>query len=321
MISEERLIKFIKDQLSPDEKEEVMDWIEMNVDNRRRYSALKAELTVSEFNKPHLDENRVYDEIRAKTRKKSRYVYRISGVAAAILVLISAWFFWGQTTSYEDRGPVAGQNKEGMASTAYGENKEITLPDGSLAMLNAGSELTWSPVFEDSLREVFLSGEAWFEVVRDTTRPFIVRAGDMNVRVLGTTFNVRAYSGDPHPRTTLVSGSVVLEGENVETVKLAPLQTGLLDRAHARFDVRDVAEDEAVPWIEGKMVFKDTPLQRVMEDLERKYNVDMEAESDEMKDFLFTGTFDRFSMDEVLRVLEISSGIRFREKQGKIILY
>src|SRR5690606_10369715 len=151
-------------------------------------------------------------------------------IAAAFLVLVAAWFVWDLASDSSLPEPVDTHDSfETMSVTGRGENTEIILPDGSTVLLNADSRLSWNRDFTDSLREIHLTGEAFFEVVRDTLRPFVVHTGDMDVTVLGTTFNVRAYPDDAQPITTLVSGSVEVAAKENKAVRLEPMQTAVLN--------------------------------------------------------------------------------------------
>src|SRR5690606_17773817 len=149
----------------------------------------------------------------------------------------------------------------------------------------------------------------------------VVHTGDMDVTVLGTTFNVRAYPDDAQPITTLVSGSVEVAAKENKAVRLEPMQTAVLNLKAGQFEIEDISETEAASWREGKLIFRDTPLGAVVRDIERKYDVECEVESAELNDFLFTGTFDNLTIDEVLRVLKISSDIDYKKDGRKIELY
>lgn len=321
-MTDKTLIKFIRDELAPAERWEVIRWIEASDENRRHYALIKARETVSEFNISRLDVDKSYREVIEKAGNNERRIPVWTRIAAAVLVLVASWFVWqlATDTSLPESDEI-NESYESMSVTGRGENTEVILPDGSSVLLNADSRLTWVGDFTDSLREVHLTGEAFFEVVRDTLRPFVVRTEEMDVKVLGTTFNVRAYPDDERPVTTLVSGSVEVAAKTHKTVRLEPMQTAVLDIDAEQFEIDDISESEAAPWRDGKLIFQDSPLEAVVRDIERKYDVECEVESPELKKFLFTGTFDNLSIDEVLRVLKISSDIDYTKDGRKIELY
>ena len=321
-MTDKTLIQFIRDELAPAERREVIRWIEASDENRRHYAFIKARETVAEFNKPHLNVDKSYKEVQEKTVIGDRRTPVWTRYAAAILVLVATWFVWNLTTDTSVPKSVDTHHSyETMSVTGRGESTEIILPDGSTVLLNADSRLTWNLEFTDSLREIHLTGEAFFEVVRDTLRPFVVRTGEMDVKVLGTTFNVRAYPDDDQPITTLVSGSLEVAAKTHQTIRLEPMQTAVLNLEAEHFEIEDISEAEAAPWRDGKLIFRDTPLEAVVRDIERKYDVECDVESTELKEFLFTGTFDNLTIDEVLRVLKISSKIDYRKDGRKIELY
>lgn len=321
-MTDETLIKFINKELAQAERQKVIRWIEASNENRKRYNLLKARDTVAKFNTPHLDIDKSYREVIEKTKKRKQTAPVWMRVAAAVILLASTWFVWDLTT--ETTKPKPGkvdEVDEQISITDKGENTEILLPDGSKVQLNADSRLTWSPNFSDSIRQIHLSGEAFFDVAHDSQRPFIVHTENLDVTVLGTTFNVRAYPDDEKPVTTLVSGIVELSGKTNKPVTLQPMQAAVLDKNTEQFEIEDVSEFEAAPWREGKLLFQDTPLEKVVRDIERKYDVECYIDSSELNGFLFTGTFDNLTIDEVLRVLKISSDINYNKDGKKIELF
>lgn len=316
------LVKYIENRLEYDEKQLVIEWINASDENQEHYNMLKAKHTVSAFNDPLLDVDRTYAGIKERRRKRRIKEALLSWLPVAG-VLVIGWLMYDFFNSPETtKSGIIDNVETGMVEevTPKGVRRAITLPDGTEVVLNVDSRLRYSGAFQGSLREVFLTGEAYFEVKRDTSRPFVVHAGDMNVKVLGTSFNVRSYSEDEDTRATLVDGSVEIESAYGIPVKLEPLQTALLDRQDKRIEIKRVSAEEAVSWKEGKLIFKETPMEDVLEDLERRYDVEFDIRSEVLYDYLYTGTFDNLNIDEVLRVLKISSPIHYKKDGKKIIL-
>lgn len=321
-MTEKTLLDFLNGQLSTAERRAVLQWIEASDENRQKYHMFKARHTVAKFNTPHLNVEKGYLDVNKRTQANGKILRNILRAAAAVLLVVSTWLVWNMAP--ESPIPSSEINSvayDQISATDRGENHEITLPDGSTALLNADSRLTWKSDFEEGSRDIHLEGEAFFDVVHDPRRPFIVHTGQIDVKVLGTTFNVRAYPDDAEPITTLVSGSVEVTGQSQSKVTLRPLQTAVLDRRAERFEIFDIKENEAAPWRDGKLIFRDAPLENVIRDIERKYDVECNVESLEMKDFLFTGTFDNLTIEEVLRVLKISSDIDYKIEGKSIELF
>ena len=156
-------------------------------------------------------------------------------------------------------------------ATLTGEQKEITLPDGSVVWMNACSKISYPEKFKSDLREVQLSGEALFTVTKDKGKRFVVTAKEMSVEVLGTQFNVKSYPEDDMTSTTLMSGKVEVKLENKEYL-LAPNQELVYNRTTNRSTVQD-ASDNTLLWREGIIMFSEITLPEIIQILERQYSV------------------------------------------------
>jgi transmembrane sensor len=159
----------------------------------------------------------------------------------------------------------------------YGKTSEILLPDGTHVFLNAGSRLIYPDFFADKNREVFLVGEAYFEVVHNEKQPFVVQTTDVRVRVLGTQFNVSAYPSENIIETVLSSGKVRLEQNNTgmfsETTELVPGQLAAFNKTKRTTRLKEVDIENYTLWKEGLLKFESTDLSRVVKKLERYYNI------------------------------------------------
>jgi ferric-dicitrate binding protein FerR (iron transport regulator) len=159
----------------------------------------------------------------------------------------------------------------------YGKTSEILLPDGTHVFLNAGSRLIYPDFFADRNREVFLVGEAYFEVMYNEKQPFVVQTTDIRVRVLGTQFNVSAYPSDNIIETVLTSGKVTLEQNHTgmfsETTELVPGQLAAFSKTERTIRLKEVDIENYTLWKEGLLKFESTDLSRVVKRLERYYNI------------------------------------------------
>ncbi len=159
----------------------------------------------------------------------------------------------------------------------YGKTSEIILPDGTHVFLNAGSRLIYPDFFADKTREVFLSGEAYFDIKHDAKQPFIVQTTDIWVKVLGTQFNISAYLGDNIIETVLTEGKVQLGQNNAgffsETTELSPGQLSAFSKTERTTATREVDIENYTLWREGLLKFESTDLSRVIKRLERYYNI------------------------------------------------
>ena len=196
--------------------------------------------------------------------------------------------------------------------TLTGMEYTLTLSDGTRVYLNAESRLKYPVVFRGTERVVELSGEAYFKVEKDSLHPFIVNVYDkLKVEVLGTEFNVQAYSGDEVVKTTLNCGKVrVMMGK--EALELVPDQQAVCDLRHRRFHKIEVNANYFSAWKDGKFIFEDEPLENILNSLARWYNISVFYQNEELKNFHFTGDLERYDDFSVaLRMLEKATNIRF----------
>ena len=185
-----------------------------------------------------------------------------------------------------------------------GGEYKVVLPDGTIVWLNAESSLRFPTLFTGKERKVYAKGELYFDVKHDDTKPFIVEVEkDYSVRVLGTEFNLRAYSGFPVV-TTLVEGRVQVRGVG-NTVSLAPGQQALEVSGTRNIKVLDVDVAPYVAWHEGKFYFVHAPLNSIMEELARWYDVEVVFENPAVREECFTIEMQRFDdFNKVLRLIE-----------------
>ena len=178
----------------------------------------------------------------------------------------------------EDRSsPQQGTPELNQLVIPYGKTSEIILPDGTHVFLNAGSRLIYPDFFVDKTREVFLVGEAYFEVKHNEKQPFVVQTTDIRVRVLGTQFNVSAYPSDNIIETVLTEGKVRLEQNSTgmfsQTTDLMPGQLAAFSKTERTTRLEEVDIENYTLWTEGLLKFESTDLSRVVKRLERYFNI------------------------------------------------
>jgi ferric-dicitrate binding protein FerR (iron transport regulator) len=209
--------------------------------------------------------------------------------------------------------------------TPRGGGYSLSLADGSKVWLNAGSSLRFPVSFSDSTRHVFLEGEAYFQVTHNG-KPFIVTSGEMDVRVLGTSFNVLAYPDEQQLVTTLVEGSVRIDlgGKESEAVSSRILRAddqAVISIANADIEVSKVNTSQYTSWIEGKLEFHNEDLDKVMKRLARWYDFEYEFENNGAKDFHFSARFDNSeNISTILEMLELTTDVKFELRENTIVV-
>ena len=222
----------------------------------------------------------------------------------------------------------SGQSRESVFNelrTPRGGGYNLQLSDGTRVWLNSGSSLRYPVSFRDSVRQVILEGEAYFEVSHNET-PFIVSTGTMNTRVLGTSFNVEAFSDDPAIRTTLVEGKVrveLLEQSsllNSGTV-LEPDQQAIFNRSTGEVLKAEVDASGYTSWIKGKLEFHNETLETVMKRLARWYDFDYTFENAAAREFHFSARLEKEeSISTILKMLEMTTDVKFEFRDQSIVV-
>lgn len=209
-----------------------------------------------------------------------------------------------------------------QVSTGYGETKEVILPDGSLAVLNACSSLSFPEKFTGDQRELTLEGEAYFRVTKNEKQPFVVNTSTFEVYVLGTVFDVRAYNGDQIQSVNVESGKVQINMPEAMARLTADeqIEINTLTKGHSK---DKSGYKEVAVWRNGNLRFSKTPVSDVAKQLERVYNCRIVFEKGQKFSNLISGEHDNESLHEVLESIRLASGIKWRSDKNtkEIILF
>ena len=197
---------------------------------------------------------------------------------------------------------------------------QVTLADGTKVCLNAGTKLTYPIAFVGKERRVRLEGEGYFEVKRDENKPFIVEINGMEVKVLGTSFNLRSFAADNRSTATLISGKIEVKTSS-RRVELSPNQQADLWVGENKLDVREVDAAVYSAWTKGRFVFRRERLETILDDVSRWYNVTVFYEQSSAKDILFSGIMERYAdISKTLEMLEKTGKVSFIIDEQKIIV-
>lgn len=235
----------------------------------------------------------------------------------------------GQIT-FNSEQTIAGEDEKGVPVMntlviPYGSRSNITLADGTRVWLNAGSRLIYPSRFVDKTREVFLSGEAFFEVEKSEKQPFTVKTADMQLEVLGTKFNVSAYPEDFAVLTTLAEGSVEIKSTSVakreKGVLLVPGQMAYFNKKTMQTQVQKVNLEEYTGWTEGLFYFSNTDFNRVIKKLERFYNIQFQFDDPLKGGIQISGKLDvSKGQSEVFEYLNLLTGLELIKINNRIYL-
>ncbi|MDR1864697.1 MAG: FecR domain-containing protein [Bacteroidales bacterium] len=203
----------------------------------------------------------------------------------------------------------------------WGKRASVVFNDGTKLWLNAGSRAVYPVEFTGREREVYVEGEAYFEVAKNENRPFIVKCNDLTVRVLGTKFNVTAYSDESQCTVTLVDGMVEVASKDNSAIHLLPNQSISIDRETSYQEVKNVHAYDYVCWTEGYLKFNSEYLSSILRKLERHYARAIEI-NPAVKDCLITGKLDmKENIADVLKVIEKVTPVQTEITPQQIIIH
>ncbi|THU36943.1 FecR family protein [Niastella caeni] len=279
------------------------------------------------------------------TQKRSRKTLMVISIASAVLMITCIYWYNSITKKAASSRPFA----KNEVSTRNGSKTKITLPDGSKVWLNAGSVLTYNKDFGGEIREVELSGEAFFEVVPHISPksaqkvPFIIHTHHLDVRVLGTAFNVKSYPGDKQTETSLVHGKVevLIHNRPDEKIMLRPNEKLVVKNEETNQPVSNkpgasnkepfvslskltyTAADSILvetAWVENKLVFDNESFLDVAAKMERWYNVKIEFRDEKKQALRFTGVFENETIQQALDYLSITAPFHYSIQGNTIII-
>ncbi|GAB3424637.1 FecR family protein [Niabella aquatica] len=257
-------------------------------------------------------------------------------LAAASVVLVAglaAFYFFHTGTDL--------QKVANIVSTKKGSKTNLVLPDGTKVWVNADTKLIYDKEFGRNTREVTLTGEAYFDVTKDPSRPFIVHTTTLDVKVLGTAFNVRAYPNEANTQTTLLRGAVevLLKNKKHEKIMLKPNEKIIIQNiipensgpATLRKDIKNfellniAANKKNTPvveteWTRNRLVFEQEKIENLLPVLERWYNVTIELRHS-TDGIRYNGTFENDSLEDVLESLKAVGGFKYHIEKDRVIIY
>ncbi len=208
----------------------------------------------------------------------------------------------------------------------YGKRSQISLSDGTKVWLNSGSKLVYPAVFTENKREVYIDGEAVFDVVHLDGKSFVVSTRDFDIKVLGTVFNVSAYTDDQFSETVLSQGSIELIERRSSLLSqknliITPGTMAIFDNFQQTFEQRRVNPQKYLSWREGYLEFDSEKLENILKKLSRYYNIEMFVSDNHLKNETFSGNLDlKNTPEEVLAIISEITSLSFSKNQDRIFI-
>ncbi len=323
-MEKEKIIQFITGNISDEsEKAAIINWIKENKENKQFYTQIKNIYALSRKSNGTIDTDSEYSKLQRKTHTIfKKYIYEFARYAAIIIIASGLTLFI--------QGKYSGQGKTKQMNTVTcpaGQISELVLSDGTKIWLNSESRISYPSNFSGKKRSVRLDGEAYFEVTKDKKSPFIVKTKTMDIKVLGTCFNVYAFEENQFIETTLIEGKVELQNKSGNTItRLTPGELAKYDTNTQKIYLKKVNTQFYSSWREGKITFFNEPLESIVQKLERWYNVKFIFKNEEIKSYRFSGAILKYKpLDQVMQIIRLSSPINYQvvinsETKNEIIL-
>lgn len=361
----ELIIRYLANELPEDEYIKLKEWITQHEENRKVFEEMFTAWKMSAAIEGEPVENTalVFEKLKSRLvfstdesknshiNSKRFYLRRAVSIAATVLMAfilggLATWYFF----SSKQLPDINAQTYK--VTTPYGTRSELTLADGTKVWLNAGSSLAYTENFNVSKREVQLVGEAYFQVAKNKEIPFVVESDGLQIKALGTAFNVKAYPGDKELSATLVEGKIVVEGksltegrfsytlnpgQNIKVVKsVKEERTNLPDTQNRKYaadevkqirhDIKTIALESNVntllytSWKDKRWIIQQETFGNLVTMLERRYNVNIKFDPEEMKGISFSGIIENETLEQVIHILQLTAPVNYEFGKGEVII-
>lgn len=320
------LDRFLRGETSVDEERRLLEWFRSESSQEAIYTYYKQKWEAAANKElPAEVQARIFLQIKDKleeregknTPPRKCILFQIVRYIAILLLCmgvgVSAWYMG-------DRGQRMEMPQDYVVLADNGQRASVILPDGTKVWLNSHTRLTYGTDYGQEERFVSLSGEAYFEVAKDTKHRFVVKMGDLEVEALGTAFNVKAYPEDPESTVTLFEGCIRATVGNKE-VTIFPDQYVRLDKISGRLQFSNSESTSyARMWRENKLAFERETLEDIAILLNRMYNVEVCFLSEKIKSYRFSGVIQNNSLDNVIEIISLTAPIMYESVGDTVYL-
>lgn len=344
----ELLSKKLSDEISMDEHKEFVSMMENNAAYQQEYKSLNHYFEAEEaIVQPEMA--RLFEKIKGKIEipepvssgktaqlplLKTGSWYRIAAILVIGICSFATYQFF--TKSKPDAALLALDWK--TLNTPSRLTEKLVLADGTTVTLNSESQLKYPAEFNGTSREVYLSGEAFFEVKKDAQHPFVIHTDKMSIKVLGTSFDVKAYKNDREYSTSLITGAVQIQlKDKKRQILLKPSEKfNLQNKRSAEADtlayhisalnLLEAGENPATAfmetsWLSHKLIFQEEPFEVLANNLSRWYGMNIIFKNEKLKDVKFTGLFEKETLNEALKALQLIEFFQYKIADKTVYIY
>jgi transmembrane sensor len=311
------IVRYLSREASASEQEQLFEWVSHSKENQKIFNEYSASWSKQEQEHPVFDFRQALRKLNEKidaqetTEKKKIVFWNRWSIAATLALMMLAGFVLYVTS----RDSSETQHEIVLSEFATTTQQDtIRLSDGSVITLNANSSLKYPEAFSAANREVYLRGEAFFEIAKDSSKPFIIHTGSITTQVVGTSFNINTAANNII--VSVATGSVkVSDGSTSELLK--PYEKATYTGSRFSKESTNLSE---LAWNDRSLKFDDTPLEQVIKKLERHYEVKIVLNNKALKKCALTGKFNNEPLDAVLQAMEYSLGVTIKHVNDTITL-
>ena len=328
----EIIIRYLDGSAALEEKMLLLRWLKQSDGNRDDFAVtrdlwlscnvaagneLEVDIALEKLKDRILLEQGRMEKESLTERKTLSVVLRWTRVAAVLLLLLGIGYGIGRWREHSVSDVIV----QNQLITAKGSKGRFTLPDGSVVWLNSETKLTYPNQFTGNRRFVSLEGEAYFEVAKDAKKPFVVQAGEIDVEVLGTCFDLDSYSSGEFVETALLNGSVKISGKALkDPVYLKPNELFRYRKSDQIASVEEAKVGLYADWIKDRLVFDNDCLADILISMEGRYNMDIECPKQFAASTRLSFTIRQESIEEVMEAMSLIAPIRYEMKNGKVYI-
>ncbi len=310
------ILKEAEGGISPTEKEELEAWLK-DPPNKSWYLEQKKLLgSIEDLRRmEQINRKKALREVEKQISGKLTVTFILRKLERGAAILFLPLFLaaiWNYLNPNVPRD-IKDEEVYNTVEVPSGVRSSINLPDGTFVWLNSGSSLKYPVRFGKNERQVDLIGEAYFDVKKNSSKPFIVSTNNINIKVLGTSFNCCAYKNEGNVETALVEGEVEISGKTGKNkIIMKPGEVATFFKNENKIKIKKADLDKYVAWKSGKLLFRDDPMDKVLNKLGRWYNVDFQVEDKELLGYVYSATFTGESLDQMLKMISLSAPIKYQ---------
>lgn len=320
----ELIVKYLSNNCTGAECEELLKWVEASEENKAYFTELKNAYTLTTIASSENQDLNLKDTLSTilskinegnKPRRSLPVVWKI---AASIIVTIGLTTFftykiWNKPTEIAIH----------QLSVPSGQQAQLTLSDGTKIWLNSKSKLIYPGTFQEKNREVTLEGEGYFQVSHNPQKPFVVKTSHLDIKVLGTSFNVTSYTDEENIILALETGSVSISerGSADLAAKLKPNDLAIYSKTKKEIDLAIADSEIYKSWLKGQFKFRNMSFEDISKRLGRNFNVTFVFESEEVKHIKYNGSFYNYEpLGQILKIMQTNSSFRYKIVKDKVFI-